>query len=91
MNTAPLIALYQPDDILAWEGASPIIARQFLSDVLECADRLPTATAVLNMAQDRYRFLIGLAAAILRRQVTLLPQSTAAKTLADIAARWPDC
>ena len=91
MNTAPLIALYQPDDILAWEGASPITARRFLSDVLECADRLPTATAVLNMAQDRYRFLIGLAAAILRRQVTLLPQSTAAKTLADIAARWPDC
>jgi len=91
MNTARLIALYQPDDILAWEGASPITARQFLSDVLDCADRLPTATAVLNMAQDRYRFLTGFAAAILRRQVTLLPQSTAAKTLADIAARWPDC
>jgi acyl-coenzyme A synthetase/AMP-(fatty) acid ligase len=91
MNTAPLIGHYQPDDVLAWEGASPITARKFLSDVRECADSLPSATAVLNMAQDRYGFLIGLAAAILRRQVTLLPQSTAAKTLADIAARWPDC
>lgn len=91
MNTAPLIDFSEPDDVLVWEGPAPITVGQFLSDVLACAQDLPATTTVLNLAQDRYRFMMGLSASILRGQVTLLPQNTAPKTLADIATRWPDC
>jgi acyl-coenzyme A synthetase/AMP-(fatty) acid ligase len=81
MLDASLIGPYNPDDILAWEIAGPRTAGQFLCDVVRLAHSLPERAAVLNLLASRYEFLLGFFAAILRRQVTLLPQSRAPETL----------
>ena len=89
MPDAPLIGPYQPDDVLAWEQAGPRTARQFLADVTSLVESLPDRAAVFNLATSRYEFLVGFAAAILRRQITLLPQSRAPQTLRRLAGDYP--
>ena len=90
MHDTLLIGPYNPDDILAWEPDGPRTARQFLADVSCLVESLPDRPTVLNLATRRYEFLIGFAAAILRRQLTLLPQSRAPQTLLRIAGDYPD-
>ncbi|TKS60657.1 MAG: hypothetical protein EWM72_01207 [Nitrospira sp.] len=90
MHDTPLIGPYNPDDVLAWEQGGPRTARQFLADVSRLVESLPDRPTVLNLATSRYEFLVGFAAAILRRQVTLLPQSRAPQTLRRVAGDYPD-
>ncbi|MDH4186838.1 MAG: hypothetical protein OEV08_07565, partial [Nitrospira sp.] len=90
MHDIPLIGPYHPDDVLAWEQEGPRTARQFLGDVMCLAEALPDRPTVLNLATSRYEFLVGFAAAMLRRQLTLLPQSRALQTLRRIAGEYPD-
>ena len=91
MSNAPLIDLYGPDDALAWEADGPRSAGEFLSDVAELADSLPDSRSVLNLLSSRYEFLVGFAAAMVRDQVTLLPQSRASQTLRRIADEHGEC
>lgn len=88
MPDAPLIGPYNPDAVLAWETDGPRTVRQFLSDVSRLADSLPDRSAVLNLLSSRYEFLVGFAAAMLRGQLTLLPQSRASHTLRRIAGEY---
>ena len=88
MNTAPLLGPYHPDRALAWGNGRPITYRRFLSDVATLADQLPEKPTVINLADDRYRFLVGLAAAMVRGQTTLLPPSRAPRALAEIAREY---
>jgi len=90
MHDTPLIGPYNPDDVLAWEQGRPRTARQFLADVSCLVESLPDRPTVLNLATSRYEFLVGFAAAIQRRQVTLLPQSRAPQTLRRVADDYPD-
>lgn len=85
MNTAPLLAPYHPDRVLAWENGRSITCGRFLSEVGALADQLPEQPTVINLADDRYRFLVGFAAALIRGQTTLLPPSRAPGALARIA------
>ena len=85
MNTAALLGPYHADRVLAWENGSPITYGRFLSDVGALADLLPEKPTVINLADDRYRFLVGFAAALVRGQTTLLPPSRAPGALAQIA------
>ena len=48
--------------------------RAYLGDVAALSrQRLPPRGHVVNLCRDRYRFAVGFAAALCRRQVTLLP------------------
>src|SRR5512147_1010111 len=88
MRETPLIGPYDYDDVLAWDQGGPRTVRQFLADAASLAESLPDRPTVLNLATNRYDFLVGFAAAIMRRQVTLLPQSRAAQTLLRIAGEF---
>lgn len=90
MLHAPLIGLYRPDDVLAWEADGPRTASEFLSDVARLADLLPDRPAVLNLLSSRYEFLVGFSAAMVRGQLTLLPQSRAPQTLRRIARDYDE-
>jgi acyl-coenzyme A synthetase/AMP-(fatty) acid ligase len=90
MLDAPLIGLYHPDDVLAWDINGPRTAREFVSDVAHLADSLPDRPAVLNLLSNRYEFLVGFAAAMLRCQITLLPQSRAQDTLRVIVKGYEE-
>jgi len=46
---------------------------EFLRDVVQLAEALPSRRYLVNLCSDRYRFAVGLAAALLRDQVSLLP------------------
>jgi len=90
MDDAPLIGPYEPDDVLAWDADGPRTVRQFLSDVVRLAETLPDRRAVLNLLSSRYDFFVGFAAAMLREQQTLLPQSRASQALRRIAGDYPE-
>jgi len=90
IRTIPLIGPYDPDDVLAWTQEGPRTARQFLADVSNLARLLPDHPRVLNLSQCRYQFVVGLAAAIVRHQVTLLPTSRTPSTLQRLIGEYPD-
>jgi hypothetical protein len=61
MTTAALLGPYHADRVLAWENGHAITYSHFLSDVGALADLLPEKPTVINLADDRYRFLVGFA------------------------------
>ena len=85
MNTAALVGPCHAERVLAWENGHSITYGHFLSDVGTLADLLPDKPTVINLADDRYRFLVGFAAALVRGQTTLLPHSRAPGALSQIA------
>lgn len=89
MHDTPLIGPYRPDDVMAWQQGHTHTARQFLADVSALAEVLPDRPTVLNLADSRYAFLVGFAAAILRGQLTLLPQRRAPAALRRLAGDYP--
>ncbi|MCP9451691.1 MAG: AMP-binding protein [Nitrospira sp.] len=90
MREVPLLGPYQQDDLLAWGQGVSRTAAQFLSNVYSLADRLPDRPTVLNLAASRYEFLVGFAAAMIRRQVTLLPHSRVPHVLREMVRDYPD-
>lgn len=85
MHTAALVSCCHLDSALAWEDGHPITYRRFLSEVAALADQLPDKPTVINLVDDRYRFLVGFAAALIRGQTTLLPAGRAPQALAQVA------
>jgi len=77
-TAAPRHALlaHAPEDVFAWRGAQPVLAREFLDELARVAAALPERSHVLNLCADRYRFTLFFLAAVARGQVTLLPPST---------------
>ena len=88
MNCAPLLDPHHADAVLAFKNGRPITHHHFLSDVAALADQLPEKSTVMNLAEDRYRFLVGFAAALVRGQTTLLPPSHASGALSKIAREY---
>ncbi len=90
MTTYRFLGPYQPEDTLAWKDGNPITCTTFLSHVAACVKILPERSFVLNMCTDRYWFLVGFAAALLRKQITLLPPSQTFHVLERIHQSYPD-
>jgi len=85
-----LIQHSDPEAIFAFRAGRPVTAGAFLRDVAALAAVLPARQHVLNLCADRYRFAVGLAAALCREQVTLLPPNDMSGTLAALAGDFPD-
>jgi acyl-coenzyme A synthetase/AMP-(fatty) acid ligase len=85
-----LLAPCQADTVVAWRGTEAISAARLLADVAAAAESLPDAGHVLNFYADRYRFAVLLLAAIVRRQVTLLPPATTPHVIRSMRAFAPD-
>jgi acyl-coenzyme A synthetase/AMP-(fatty) acid ligase len=85
--------LMRRDNLDGWAALQswrPISRRQFLSDVARLADRLPVHKYVVNLCTDRYRFMVGFAAALHREQITLMPANDMDRTLEALASDYPD-
>lgn len=72
---------------VAWIGGRALSAAQLLADAQALAPRLPAGQAV-NLCQGRYTFAVGMVAALLRGQMTLMPPNAMADTLRQV--RRPD-
>ncbi len=89
MNGLPLIAGDDLDAPLAWRDGRPIARRQYLADVHALATRLPAAGPMLNVTADRYRFAVGLGAAMLRGQSNLMPPNHTSDTVSRLRELFP--
>jgi len=78
------------DDIVAVRAGLGIGRAAFLRDVAALAARLPAHRYILNLCADRYRLMVGFAAALCRGQISLLPPADAPGVLSAVAADYPD-
>lgn len=90
MSGIPFLRPGGPEDAIAWRGDGPVTRAQFRRDLAALAARLPDQPYVLNHCDDRYRFLVGLAAALTRGQVSLFPPNRAPEVLAQLKRDCPD-
>ena len=89
MTDAPLISGDDLDAPLAWRNGHALTRRQYLADVRALASALPAAGPMFNVTADRYRFAVGLGAALLRGQDNLLPPNHTPDTVARLLALFP--
>ena len=89
MATHSFLGSYEPDDIISWHEGTPIRSHTFLAHVADCVEKLPDQQHVLNLCSDRYRFLVGFAAALIRGQTTLLPPSRAPQVMEEVGCSYP--
>ena len=89
MKGLPLIARAPGGSILGWEEQKPISTDQFLKDAYRLSQRLPKNTWVINLCQNRYRFLVGFSAALMQGQTNILPPNRTPQGLKTIASQFP--
>ena len=88
MTSETLLGPGSPDAIVARRDGVAISRRQYLADAAALAERLPRAGAMLNLSVDRFRFAVGLGAALLRGHTCLLPPNHTAHTVERLRARF---
>ena len=81
--------LFAPADItrpIAWRDGRQIALGEFVRDVAAVARTLSTGSAMINLCEDRYRFLAAYAAALSVGHAALLPPTRAEHVVQEIAA-----
>ncbi len=76
--------------VVAYRGARRVNAAQFVAEAGRLAARLPTRSFLVNLCADRYRFSIGLVAALMRGQVSLLPPNQTPDMLGKLRQAYGD-
>jgi acyl-coenzyme A synthetase/AMP-(fatty) acid ligase len=90
MSSLPLVSHISPDSIIAWRVDGPVTLCRFLAEASQLATLFPAGSHLLNMCSDRYRFSVGLAAAIVAGKVSLLPSSHTPGVIRQIKLFAPD-
>ena len=78
-----------PDEMLFRLPSGPVNGATFLAAAQAVAASLPDASHCINLCQDRYHFAVTLAAAVLRRQVSLLTSDRSEDRLLALARGFP--
>jgi acyl-coenzyme A synthetase/AMP-(fatty) acid ligase len=86
----PLCAARDANRPIAYTPQGPVSVGQFVADVLQLMPLLPREAAVLNVCQDRYRFLVGLMATLTLGRVSLLPTSHTPEMVRELINFTPD-
>jgi acyl-coenzyme A synthetase/AMP-(fatty) acid ligase len=76
-NALAASLLAAPDRTFAWHGGRAITAATFLAHARRLAATWAPDVRVVNVCEQRYHFLVGFAAAMLRGGATILPPSRA--------------
>jgi acyl-coenzyme A synthetase/AMP-(fatty) acid ligase len=90
MTTFPLVTHPHAEDVLAWSHGKSITVAHFLADVRQLAAALPAGRHVLNACGDRYRFAVGMAAALLADKISLLPPTLTPEMVRQVKDFAPD-
>jgi acyl-coenzyme A synthetase/AMP-(fatty) acid ligase len=83
----PLFDSADPQRAIAWRRGAPVPLAQFRREVASVAAQLPqhpVAGAMINLCDDRYRFMVAFAAALSVGHRVLLPSSRAEQVVADV-------
>ena len=90
MPLLPLISHPSPESIIARCVNGAVTRNQFLADVNQLAALFPAGAHLLNLCGDRYRFSVGLAAAIVAGKLSLLPSNHTPEVVRQIKDFAPD-
>jgi acyl-coenzyme A synthetase/AMP-(fatty) acid ligase len=96
VQSLQLLSLDDPARPVAYRPGGSVSFGQFCQHVHAIAQRLPPGGAMLNLCEDRYRFLVSYAAALSVGQAVLMPPSRAEQVVNEIANanrgsyRWQD-
>jgi acyl-coenzyme A synthetase/AMP-(fatty) acid ligase len=96
VQSLPLLSPADPARPIAYLQGQGVSLAQFCGHVQAIAQRLPPAGAMLNLCEDRYRFLAAYAAALSAGHPVLLPPSRAEQVVTEVANahahsyRWHD-
>ena len=75
---------------IAWRRGAPVLLAEFQGHVAAVVAQLPAqAAAMINLCDDRYRFLVAYAAALSVGHTVLLPSSRADRVVADVESANP--
>jgi acyl-coenzyme A synthetase/AMP-(fatty) acid ligase len=78
------------ESVVAYRRGRAIRLRRFLADAARLRAMLPEGGAVLNVCEDRYRFMTGFVAALTAGKLTLLPSTHAPESLRQMTEFAPD-
>jgi acyl-coenzyme A synthetase/AMP-(fatty) acid ligase len=84
-----LLATAPPRSPLIWHGGEAVSRAGFTHAAWQLAQRLPKATHCINLCASRLGFMLGLIAAALRGQITLLPPNQSAGALQHLQTQFP--
>ncbi len=96
MQSLPLLSPADPARPVAYRQGRAVSLAQFCAHVETLAQHLPPAGSMLNLCEDRYRFLVAYAAALSAGHPVLLPPSRAEQVVAEVgnahagSYRWQD-
>src|SRR5258706_60471 len=90
MALIPLIREYTAGAVFAYRNGHRISVGEFLRDVEQVAALLPERRHILNLCSDRYHFMVGFAAALVRKHVSLLPPNQAPHLIAQLSDCYSD-
>jgi acyl-coenzyme A synthetase/AMP-(fatty) acid ligase len=89
MASAPLVRGFGAGTAFAYRKGCRLGVERFLWDVTRLAASLPDRRYLLNLCADRYHFAVGFAAALLRRQVSLLPPNETPDLIERLVSQYP--
>jgi acyl-coenzyme A synthetase/AMP-(fatty) acid ligase len=96
VHSLQLLSLADPARPVAYRSGGCVSFGQFCQHVQAIAQRLPPGGSMLNLCEDRYRFLVSYAAALSVGHAVLMPPSRAEQVVTEIANanarsyRWQD-
>lgn len=85
----PLIAGFCATAPFAWHDGRLVSQGAFVAQAQQLAAALPDAPYLLNLCDDRYRFMLAFAAACLRGRTNLLPSGASAAAIEAARAAYP--
>ncbi len=88
MVSIPLVRGFDAGAAFAYRSGRRLSVEQFLWDVSRLAASLPDRRYLLNLCADRYHFAVGFSAALLRRQVNLLPPNETPDLIERLASHY---
>jgi acyl-coenzyme A synthetase/AMP-(fatty) acid ligase len=90
MQELRLLTVDGLDARIAHYRNTTVHAAQLVAQAEHLARALPRAMHVINLAENRYHFLLGWVSACLREQVTLLPPDRTDDVLSRLRREYPD-
>lgn len=88
----PLFVSADPQRPVAWRRGAPVLLAELQGHVAAVVAQLPkqdASAAMINLCEDRYRFLVAFAAALSVGHTVLLPASRADQVVADLQSANP--
>ena len=87
-TSVPLTANFPPGATVGWRAGARVNVERFIETAHALAQRIPVGGHCLNLCEDRLNFTLGLAAALLRGAVSLLPPTRAIGALRELEALY---